>query len=262
MSAKILIIDIETAPIVGYLWGLHDQNISLDQIISPSYMLSYSAKWLDKSGIIFDSIFNHKEEFKKDPKNEESIAKTAWVLMNEADIIIAHNGDGFDIKWLNTIFLKHGLKPVSPFKTIDTLKIARSHFKFPSNKLDYIAQALGVGSKLRHEGFKLWDKCIRGDEQAWKKMEQYNKRDVFILEKVYKKLRPFIKNHPNLALYNEEENPTCPNCNGKKFNKRGFAYTAVSKYHRYVCCNCGKWVRGRQNLLSKDKANNTFNNYL
>jgi len=262
MSAKILILDIETAPLEAWVWGLYDQNVSLDQIINCGYVLSYSCKWFGKAGVIYDSIFNHKEQFKKDPRNDVCIAKTVHALMDEADIIIAHNGDGFDIKWLNTIFLKHGLKPVSPFKTIDTLKIARSHFKFPSNKLDYIAQALGVGSKLKHEGFKLWIKCMNGDEKAWKKMEQYNKRDVYILENVYKKLRPFIKNHPNLALYQEEEKPTCPNCDGKKFQKRGFAYTAVSKYHRYACCNCGKWVRGRKNLLSKEKANNTFNNCL
>lgn len=261
MNPKMLLLDIETAPIKAYTWGLYEQNISPVQIIDNAYMLSWSAKWFGKKGIMFDSIFNHKEEFKNNPKNDKKIAESIWPLMNEADIIIAHNGDNFDIKWLNTVFLKHQMKPVSSFKTIDTCKIGRAQFKFGSNKLEEMAKYLGVGQKIEHEGFPLWIKCMHGDEKAWKKMERYNKHDVKLLEAVYIKLRPSIKNHPNLSLYCDDINPICSGCSARNsFVKRGFAFTTTNKFQRYVCKKCGKWGRGRKGLFSKEKSDTILSN--
>ncbi len=259
-SPKILLLDIETAPIKAYTWGLFDQNINPVQIIDHGYMLSWAAKWFDKKEIMFDSIFNHKKEFKANPKSDEKIAKSIWPIMDEADIILAHNGDNYDLKWLNMVFLKHNMKPASTFKSIDTFRVVKSSFRFESNKLEEIGKFLGCGQKVEHEGFPLWVKCMHGDEKAWKKMEQYNKHDVVLLEKVYEKIRPFIKNHPNLALYHDGSKPICPNCAGDKFSKKGFAYTFMNKYQRYVCNNCGKNVRGRKPILTKDQTDNILNN--
>ena len=259
-NPKILLVDVETAPIKAFCWGLYDQNINPVQIIDHAYMLSWAAKWLDKKEIMFDSIFNHKEHFTKQPKSDIMIAKSIWPLMDEADIVIAHNGDNFDIKWLNTIFLKNQLKPVSGFKSIDTCKVARSHFRLGSNKLEEMAKLLGIGQKLEHEGFPLWIKCMRGDKLAWKKMEQYNKHDIKLLEAVYLKVRPFIKNHPNLALYTDDINPICSNCGAKdSLHKRGFAYTFINKYQRYGCKVGGKWGKGRTSVFSREKADSVLN---
>lgn len=263
MNPKILLLDIETAPLKVYTWGLYDQNISPVQIIDNAYMLCWSAKWLDKKETMFDSIFNHKKEFYKNMKNDETVAKSIWPLLDEADIVIAHNGDNFDIKWLHTVFLKHQMKPVSSFKTIDTCKIGRAQFKFGSNKLEEMAKYLGVGQKIEHEGFGLWIKCMVGDKESWPKMEEYNKHDIFLLEGVYNKLRPYIKNHPNIALYYDDANPICSGCSGKNtLQKRGFAFTAVNKYQRYVCKDCGRWTRGRKSLLTKEKLDTIQNNCL
>ena len=258
LNSKILLIDVETAPNIVYAWGLYDQNISIDQIVQDGYMLCWSAKWFGSKEIIFDSIFNY-TNFVKNPTDDYAIALSAWKLMDEADIIIAHNGDHFDLKWFNTLFLKHGLKPVSTYKSIDTLKAARTHFKFLSNRLDYISRSLGVGEKLKHEGFSLWTKCMKGCKEAWKKMEMYNKRDVQILEDVYKKLRPFIKNHPNVGLYGKLEESTCPACNCKDVSKRGYSFTNTGKYARFVCNSCGKWFRSRINVLTDEQKANLNN---
>lgn len=258
MNSKILIIDIETAPNIVYAWGLYDQNISIDQIVQDGYMLCYTAKWLGSKDYIYDSIFNY-GGFKYKPTDDYKIAVSAWKLMNEADIIIAHNGDHFDLKWFNTLFIKHGLKPVSTYKSIDTLKAAKNHFKFLSNRLDYIARTLGVGEKLKHEGISLWIKCMKGDKDAWKKMEMYNKRDVQILENVYKKLRPFIKNHPNLSLYGNLTDITCTACNSKNVERRGYSFTSSGKFARFVCKECGKWSRSRKNVLTDEQKDNLRN---
>lgn len=252
-ESKILCIDLETAPSIVYAWGLFDQNISLDQIVQEGYILSWSAKWLGKPKVMFDSVQKH-PLFKKDPTNDYHIAVSAHALMSEASIICAHNGDNFDIKLLNTSFIKHGLTPVPPYKTIDTLKVAKNHFRFLSNKLDFISKRLGVGQKVKHEGFPLWVKCMQGDKEAWKRMEKYNKQDVLILEKVYLKLRPFMKRHPNVALYDMNETLRCEVCGSTHLNREGYAYLSSGKYHRYSCKSCGHWGRGRQNLLSKTKS--------
>jgi hypothetical protein len=243
---KILIIDIETAPTVAYVWGLFDQNISIDQIKQDSYVLCWAAKWYGKREILFDSIKNY-PLFKKNPTSDLEIAKSAHKLMSEADIIVAHNGDRFDIKWLNYIFLKHGLDPVPPFKTVDTLSVAKGNFLFTSNKLDFISQRLGVGSKVKHEGFGLWVKCMAGDNDAWKRMEKYNKGDVVVLEGVYTKLRPFMKRHPIIRKEQAKDfTKKCPLCSSFKLEKNGFLINLTGRFQRYKCLDCRRWTHDKK----------------
>jgi len=240
-DAKILILDIETSPTVAYVWGLFDQNISIDQIVSDSYVLCWAAKWYGKKEILFDSIFKY-PTFKKNPSSDLEIAKSAHKLMSEADIIVAHNGNSFDFKWLNYIFLKHGLDPVPPYKTVDTLQVARGNFYFTSNKLDFISQRLGVGAKVKHEGFGLWTKCMAGDPEAWKRMEKYNRGDVLVLEGVYTKLRPFMKKHPRVTDHNFK----CPLCGSKRLIQNGFLTNTTGKFQRYKCTDCGRWTHDKK----------------
>ncbi len=257
---KILLLDIETAPIKAYTWGLYDQNISPIQIIDNAYMLSWSAKWYKSKDIMFDSIFNYKEEFKKDPKNDKKIAESIWLLLDEADIAIAYNGQNFDFKWLNTVFLKHKLFPVSNYKVVDPCQVAKTCFRFGSNKLEELAKYLGIGQKVAHEGFALWIKAMSGDEKAWKKMKEYNIHDVRLLEQVYTRMRPYMKNHPSLYLYTKGNDSICNGCGSREFNLNGFCYTRDNVYQRYRCKTCGKESRGNKSLISKEKRENTLRN--
>jgi hypothetical protein len=144
------------------------------------------------------------------------------------------------------------MAPPAPYRQIDLLMTAKKKFRFPSNKLQYVAEFLGVGSKVKHEGHTLWVKCMAGDPVAWNMMKEYNIEDVHLLERVYDKLIPWLHNAPSLAVYVEGSTDyCCPRCNGK-VQKRGFAYTALSKFQRYQCTSCGGWSKGRLNLLERD----------
>lgn len=234
---KILLLDIETSPNTAYVWGLWKQNVSLSQMIESSRTMCFAAKWLGDDNIIF-----HKE---KKHANNKAMVKAAHKLLDKADAVIHFNGKKFDIPTLNKEFLLYGMNPPSPYHQIDLMVVAKSEFRFPSNKLQYIAGQLGVGGKVQHEGFELWVKCMAGEKEAWDKMEKYNRQDVFLLEDLYLKLRPWIKNHPNYPLYGDMEKKRCPKCNSSRLNYRGYYYTTTQTYRRLQCKDCGGWSRTR-----------------
>jgi len=229
---KILLIDIEVAPNTAHVWGIFDQNISINQLLESSYVLCYAAKWYGESKIIFDSV--HKS-------SRTDMLNGVHALLNEADAIVHYNGSRFDIPILHKEFLLNGMPPPAPSKQIDLLQVARRQFRFVSNKLDYVAQALGLGSKTDHEGHTLWVKCMNNDNKAWKVMEQYNKNDVILLEAVYNKFKGWIKNHPNHNAYNA--NIVCPNCESNKLHSRGTQRSRTAIYQRFQCQACGSWSR-------------------
>ena len=240
-SPKILLIDIETSPNLATVWGIWQQNISLNQLLESSSTLCYAAKWLGEDEVMFKSVQN---------TTYKRMLKSVHKLMDEADAIIHYNGSRFDIPTLNKEFLIAGMPPPSPAKQIDLLSVARKQFRFVSNKLDYVSQALGLGKKTDHMGHELWLRCMNKDKEAWAIMEEYNKNDVILLEKVYGKFKAWCKNHINLSLFSED-GEVCPNCGGHHHQKRGFSYTNSSKFQRYQCQECGNWFRGKQNLASK-----------
>lgn len=245
---KILIFDLETAPMRAYVWGLWDQNVAINQIISDWFVISWSAKWL------FNDEVKHERLTGKEAiaMNDERIIKELWKLIDEADIILAHNLDKFDKPRMNTRFLKYGLKFPSPYQTIDTLKVARREFKVSSNKLDYLCQFLGLNIKIDTGGFKLWEKCLKGDEDSLRDMDKYCQQDVLILEELYLKLRPYIRSHPNVALYMETENTVCPNCGSSKL-KWKHKYTTPANQYNTARCECGAFVRSKTSTIDKYK---------
>lgn len=171
-----------------------------------------------------------------------------WDLLSEADIVVTQNGDKFDIKKLNTRFIKLGLTPPSPFQTIDTKKVASNNFYFANNKLDNLGEELGLGKKMEHEGFALWEKCMKGDLAAFKRMAAYNKRDVILTEQVYLKQRPYVKSHPNLNAYTERDN--CPACQSTHVIYRGEEARKTGKVARFSCKDCGKWSYGKNRVVT------------
>lgn len=247
---KILLLDIESAPNVAYVWGLFKQNISISQIVDAGYILSWAAKWYGHQEVMFDSVYQSK------PKK---MLKGIHALLEEADAVVHYNGVRFDIPTLNKEFLLNRMTPPSAYKQIDLYSTAKSRFRFASNKLDYIAQQLGIGKKHKHEGFDLWVRCMNNDPEAWAVMETYNKQDVILLEGVYEIFRPWIRNHPNAGLYADSEHPVCPNCGSDSVVKRGHTFTTTGRYQRYRCGSCGHWSRSRTGIdrqpqLVSDKA--------
>jgi len=235
---KILLLDIETAPNLATVWGLWNQNIGINQILDAGYTLCWAAKWLGERKISFDSVMN---------SSPEVMVRGIHSLIDEADAVIHYNGTKFDMPTLNKEFLLFEMSPPSPYKQIDLLQTARKQFRFPSNKLDYVARSLGLGTKTKHTGHELWLKCMNKDEKAWKLMERYNKQDVKLLEKVYHRLLPWIKAHPNMGLYSENSDETvCTNCGSADLQRRGFSRTSVSVYQRWQCNACGSWQRTRK----------------
>lgn len=208
-----------------------------------------ASKWHKQSGVNFLAEWQegHKE-----------MMLALRDLMTEADLVVHYNGDKFDLPTINKEFVYYGITPPAPYKSLDLYKIVRRNFRFPSNKLDYVSQQLGLGAKTKHEGFDLWVKCMEGKEVAQKKMERYNKRDVFLLEKLYKHLLPWVNNHPSYALYADSSRPLCSNCGSHHVQSRGYAYTKTMRYRRWECQSCGKWMRSKVNETTANQKLNTL----
>jgi len=248
---KILVFDIESSPSISYTFGRFKTNIAWNQIEQEPIMLTWVAKWLNSSDVLSDKIT--KEEVLK--ADDYRIVKSLWDLMDSADIVIAHYGDRFDLPLLNTRAILNGLPPYNTIRSIDTKKVASGIFKFPSNKLDALAKYFGLEGKIETE-FQLWVDCLKGDEQAIQDMETYNIQDVFVLEEVYLKLRPYIKSHPNIAVYMDVKTQVCSSCGSTKLNKTGkFQYTNTGKFKLYRC-ECGALSRGRRTDFDKGRKKN------
>lgn len=236
---NILLLDAETAPNTAFVWGLFKQNISPDHLLETSYVMCWSAKWYGQERVHFDSV-------KKTPDRKVMLSKL-HTMMDRADAIVHYNGKKFDIPVLNKEFAKLGMGPPSPAKDIDLLEVCKRRFRFESNKLDAVAQQLELGSKVKHSGFQLWVDCMNLKPAAWKEMEAYNRQDVVLLEKLYKRLLPWIDKHPNHGAF--EDARVCTNC-GEEENvqRRGYQVTQMMKYPRYQCQACGTWFRGNKSV--------------
>jgi hypothetical protein len=229
---KVLIIDIETSPNLGWIWGLWDQNVGLNQLEQVTDMMCFAAKWVGQPGTLFFS--EHKD-------GRPAMVAAAHRLLDEADAVLHFNGRRFDVPHLNRCFLAEGLTPPSPYKQIDLLSVVRNRFKFPSNKLAYVSKALGLAGKAETGGFDLWKQCMNGEAKAWRTMEKYNRRDVEVLEEMLDILLPWIPNLPHAHLYGGTG--TCPACNGDDVRGAGFYRTALSKFRQYRCYDCGSFFR-------------------
>lgn len=249
---KILLFDIETAPLKAFVWSRWKQNIYLDQTISEWFMITWSAKWLYDPNVMGSALTP--EEIKRE--DDSRITKEIWTLLDEADIIIGHNSKRFDTPKLNSRFILNGLNPPLPYRQIDTKEVSARQFGFSSNKLDALAGYFGIEHKDDTD-FNLWVKCLEGDQEALDYMLKYNKKDVTILEEVYIKLRPWVKNHPNLSVYVETHDTTCPYCTSKNVYKTGdHHFTQVNRYDVLRCGDCGGISRKRLSSLTVNKKRN------
>ena len=249
---KVLLLDIETAPNTAYMWGMWQELNSTKFIVDDWFIMCWSAKWLGEKKIMGESVHEN-PDYKKNPRDDKRIMIELKKLLNEADIVIAHNGVKFDCKKIRARFILNGIKPASPYTVIDTLTHARGQFAFTSNRLDDLGKFLKLGKKVDTGGFELWSDCLDQKIPAWKKMVKYCKNDVILLEKVYRAIRPFIKKHPNSSTYLDTVKPVCPKCGSDDIWYQGYAYTGAGKFKRFQCKTCYGWGREKENLHNKKK---------
>jgi RNase_H superfamily len=236
---RLLLLDIETAPNLGHVWSLWKQNIGLNQLIESGYTLCWAAKWLGEKEMMFGSVQRGLAR---------KMLKPIHKLLDEADAVIHYNGARFDIPTLNKDFITEGMLPPAPFREIDLLHTVERRFRFPSNKLAYVSKALELGEKIDTD-HTLWVQCMAGDAKAWGKMELYNRNDVALLERLYLKIRPWIRNHPSCGVFDGISN-ACQNCGSTRLQARGYAYTTVNTFKKFVCLSCGSWGRAGTSMTS------------
>jgi hypothetical protein len=238
---KTLVLDIETSPLLVYVWTLKDQYVDVSQLYKDWQIMAFSAKWLGEpvSTIKYYDIRND--------KNDNRLLKILWKMLNETDILITQNGQAFDSKKITARFMLNGMKPPKPYRHLDTYLIVKKIASFTSNKLEYLtAKFCTKYKKLSHSrfvGLSLWKECLSGNREAWEEMKRYNISDTLSTEELYLNLRAWVPNNmPNVF----EEKEACGGCGYRGRMGYFFRYTNEFKYTQYTCPKCGKWQKGKR----------------
>lgn len=256
VPAKILLLDIETAPGEYYSWSREPNYLPPEMMIKDWSILCWSAKWLFSPEIMGESVTPREAV----DRTEGSILEKLWGLMNEAHIIVTQNGDKFDLKKINSKLIKHGYPPPSNYASVDTLKTAKDRFGNTYNSLEELGREfLGVEEGKIKMNMSDWKRCVRGNEQReyLEKMLTYCKNDVApLLEDVYLVMRPWIKNHPNLNLYTNHDDHICPKCASTNLNWAEEYRTPQGWWMGFRCLQCGSLGRGNSQKLHRVKAVN------
>lgn len=234
---KVLVLDIETRPAIGYSWRAYDTSFSPDQVIDGGGMMCVGAKWLGEKGVFFFSDWQH---------GHYEMLIQLHALLSEADAVIHFNGDKFDMPKIEGEFALAGMSPPPTPTNIDVLKTVKKFGLF-MNRLAYVGPLFKVGSKIKHEGFTLWTSVLAGDPKAQRRMERYCLQDVRLLERLYLKIRPFIRNHPHMG---NTKSGACGGCGSHKMHSRGYRRTKAFRIQRLQCQDCGAWQDGRREKMN------------
>ena len=242
MKPRILILDIETRPALAFVWGLFDQNIGLNQVVEPGGPIMVGMKWLGEKEVevVDEHRFSHQVMWKIVHKN-----------LCDADAVVTYNGDRFDLNKINGQVVLHKMTPLPRITSIDLYKTIKK-FGFLSNKLDFASRYLGIGQKIKNNGFDLWRGWMQEDERSVAQMRRYCAGDVRLTERLYKEIRPHIPNHPYLrAELPSRGRFECPHCGSTGAHQlRGFYRTKASRTQRLQCNKCGGWSKGKQERVA------------
>lgn len=245
---NILYLDIETSPNIADVWGLWDQNVTLDRLRESARIMGFGYQWAGQKRAKWVGENTH---------SHVDMLVIAHSLYDVADVVVTYNGDKFDHKHLNAGWVLHGITPPSPSKSLDLYKIVKKNFRFPSNKLDYVADRLLGDSKIKHKGYQMWKECLDPDidpkikARAWSDMAKYCKKDVELLPPLHEILIPWAPPSINVSLFNGPGDClACQKCGSEDLEPRGTAYTASRAYPQYRCRNCGGWTRDRKSAWS------------
>jgi len=246
---KVLVFDIETAPMTAYVWGRHDVNIALGNIQKDWSIIAWSAKWL---GSPASSIIYYDQRNAKNIEDDKAILKPLWELLDEADIVVTQNGKNFDSKMLNARFISHCWAPPSPYRHLDTYQIVRRVAKFTSNKLEYLTEKLCVRyKKLSHTkfpGMLLWSECLAGNKAAWREMQRYNIHDTLATEELYEKVKAWAP-ASTPVFYVKDTSTECHRCGSNdKMRRKGREMTKRGLMQKYQCQGCGAWTQGKARI--------------
>lgn len=231
---RILVIDIELRPGRTYFWDAKTQWIGPHMVIEKPAMICFDAKWYGDPKHTFRSVWEH---------GQDEMLAEVWRLLDEAHVVIGYNSVGFDVKHLLRELAQAGHRPPSPHTDVDLIRTARSRFKFPYNSLNEVCRDLGLELKLEHSGFDLWRGVMDGDPKAQRTIRKYNRRDTEVTEQLYSRLRPWIRNHPNVNMYRSERLSGCGTCGSADVEEAGFHYTQTRAYRQFVCNACGAYSR-------------------
>lgn len=250
---KVLYVDLETSPNIADVWGLWDQTVGLSQLRESSRIIGFGAKWQGAKGVKWVSEY---DPATGELSGHQQMLEAAHKLYDQADVIVTYNGDRFDNKHFNAAWAVAGITPPSPSKSLDLFKVVKRQFKFPSNKLAYVADRLLGDTKVSHSGHQMWRDCLdpgvdpERKRKAWAMMAKYCRQDVALLEPLHEKLLPWLPNSVNAALMQGGEG--CQKCGSDDLESRGTAYTATRAYPQFRCRSCGGWTRGK--AATKKKA--------
>lgn len=255
---RILLLDIETTPEISFTWGRWKQYISQEQVIEQPYILTWAVRWLDTGETISRKLTDYLL-FRENIKSDAALVQDLWSELQKADIVVAHNGDKFDMPWVQARAIKYGLPPLPPKKFVDTLKVAKRLIRIPSNSLDSITKYYGLRPKLGNAGFPLWRACMEGSTQAFLDMETYNRGDLDALEDVYLLFRPYMKGHPNVQLYYPDVLHRCTKCGSVDIQPEQEKYcTGISVFDTVRCGSCGAVHRTRKNVRTTEQLQATL----
>lgn len=241
---KVIFFDIETAPIIATTWSLYPKSLSHENILKDWYIICGAWKLAGNKKVQSTQISS--------TLTDKQVCKDLRNALSNADILVTHNGDKFDIKKLNARLIYHNLPPLPLIPTVDTLKEVRKIAAFTSNRLDYLSKQLIGKGKIKTE-YNLWLDVIKDDKKALKKMVDYCKVDVIRLEQLYDRLRPYMKTHPHIGVLSGEDRLcSCNKCGGTNLKKNGIRATASGiKKQEVQCLDCFSYSRISLNLLLK-----------
>jgi hypothetical protein len=240
---KRLVVDIETFPMLFYAWQPYEARAL--RVIKDTSMASFSARWI--GGKTITRCLADYEGYEPNSRDDRALCADLWPLLNEAHIVIAHNGVKFDRKKINYRFMVHKMGPPSPYKLVDTLREVKRVAGFDSNRLNELARQLEIGEKLRTGGADLWFDCLEGKPAAWRRMKRYNTRDVVLLEELYGELLPWMSSHPNWGAYMSGA-AVCPKCGSAKLTPMETTIALTRSYRQYQCQSCGGWCRSSETV--------------
>lgn len=249
---KILIFDIETSPDIITSYGLREQYHSPENILNDWFFICFGWKWLGGDKIYSYSLLDDKKRFKKNSTDDYAVVNRLHELLQDVDIIVGHNMAGFDWKKFMARVIYHGLPPIDRPYIIDTLKQARKIASFTSNKMSYLAKHLKVENKLKHAG-DMWIRILRGDQEAIKEAVAYCRGDISTTEALYLRIRPYLDDHPHMGLWRGDGIDACRNCGSDDIIINGTRVTKSGKYKRYMCNQCGCWMKGKAIKIIKIK---------
>lgn len=232
IKPKRLFYDIETSYNIVKSWRIgFNINLNMEDIIQERAIITIAYKWEGEEDV---TVLSWNKGC--DKKIIEDFVK----VMAEADELVGHNVDRYDTKFIMARALKHNISVLPKYQSTDTLKLAKKHFMLNSNKLDYIAQYLGIGHKTKHRGIEMWDDIIlRNDPKALEEMIEYNVQDVFLTEQVYHKLMEYSLPKVNHASKQTGDKHTCPQCGSDHAElHKTYISSTGTKTRLMNCLNC------------------------